>query len=77
MMFYEAKAIKTIEDAESILRNKYNIDSFVTRPESDKEYFIYLLEIIMKKEDENIFSILKKLWGLRCQKSEYICQRTM
>lgn len=57
------KAIKTIEEAETVLRERYNVDSFGPRPESDKEYFLLLMEMIMDKEDQNIKSILNNILG--------------
>ena len=55
------KTIETIEECERILRERYNVDSFGPRPDSDEEYLSYLKKEIMKFEDEAIFSSLKKL----------------
>lgn len=55
------KSVKTIADAKDYLKNKFNIVCEKASNQSDEKYFSHLMEIIMEKEDENIYYILDVL----------------
>jgi viroplasmin and RNaseH domain-containing protein len=53
------KTIKTIEEAENVLKEKYNI--VLKRPEKDEEYISCLMKEIIEEEDKRILSIIEEI----------------